>query len=187
MAKHSFLIKPLVIVGPSGVGKGTLIDLLLQKHPRYFAKSVSHTTRAPRAGEADGVDYHFVKDPQKMHEAIKAGEFIESAVVHGNLYGTSWSSLRALEQSGKAAVLDIDVLGLKQVIAATEPGQLNKVGIVPPSINELRERLKGRGSESEETLTIRMDAACEEIRCIKEDGLVDKVIENSNSWQVGFP
>jgi guanylate kinase len=96
------------VIGPSGVGKGTLIARLVAELPGKLAVTVSHTTRPQRAGEADGVAYHFTTRPDMM-AAVSRGEFLEHAEVHGNLYGTSKSAVEACAAEGKVAVLEIDV------------------------------------------------------------------------------
>lgn len=100
--------RPVVVCGPSGVGKGTLLNRLMAEHPEDFGFSVSHTTRQPRAGEVDGVHYHFVKK-EDMEEAITRGEFIEYARVHSNMYGTSVKGVEDVRAAGKTCLLDIDV------------------------------------------------------------------------------
>jgi hypothetical protein len=92
--------QPVVICGPSGVGKGTLIGKLMKDHPDKFGFSVSHTTRSPRVREIDGVHYHFASRPV-MAQEIKEGKFLESAEVHGNLYGTSLAAVQAVADAGK--------------------------------------------------------------------------------------
>lgn len=92
--------KPIVISGPSGVGKGTLISMLMKEFPSMFGFSVSHTTRAPRCMEKNGVHYHFT-DKTVMEKEIKDGKFLEFASVHGNLYGTSIESVEVVTDSGK--------------------------------------------------------------------------------------
>ena len=102
--------RPVVVCGPSGVGKGTLLDMLLQCHDADFGFCVSHTSRNPRPGEVDSVAYHFAS-VDEMERMIAAGEFIEYARVHGNIYGTSKAAVRAVQASGKTCVLDIDIQG----------------------------------------------------------------------------
>lgn len=97
--------KPIVISGPSGVGKGTLISMLMMEFPSMFGFSVSHTTRSPRSMERDGVHYHFA-DKKVMEKEIKDGKFLEFASVHGNLYGTSIESVEVVTDSGKVYILD---------------------------------------------------------------------------------
>jgi hypothetical protein len=98
----------VVICGPSGVGKGTLLTRLIQAHPDRFGFCVSHTTRAPRPGEINGVHYHFC-DVAEMEAAIGRGEFLEHARVHSNIYGTSLAAVEAVSRAGKTCLLDIDV------------------------------------------------------------------------------
>ena len=159
----------------------------MREHPKHFAKCVSHTTRDPRFGEVEGRDYHFVTDAQVMEQAIERGEFLEHAVVHGNLYGTSFQAVKNIEDAGKICVLDIDVFGLRQIIAATPVGSLNRVGILPISVEDLERRLRGRGTETEESVNKRLLAAREEIRSIQEDEIVDAIIINEDSWKHGYP
>jgi hypothetical protein len=101
-------LKPVVIIGPSGVGKGTLIARFMDRHGAHFGFTVSHTTRQPRPGEQDGKEYHFVTR-EAMQKAVSEGQFLEHAEVHGNLYGTSIAAVRAVSSEGKTAILEIDV------------------------------------------------------------------------------
>lgn len=105
---------PIVLAGPSGVGKGTIIGKIMQRFPNIFGFSVSHTTRAPRDGEENGVHYNFVSKSD-MEEAIDKGEFIEYAKVHTNLYGTSFAAVEAVRKAGKICILDIDTQGVRNV------------------------------------------------------------------------
>ncbi|XP_076031658.1 guanylate kinase-like isoform X2 [Oratosquilla oratoria] len=152
--------RPLVICGPSGVGKGTLLKKLLEDHMNAFGFSVSHTTRQPRPGEEHGKDYFFV-NREEMDEAIENGEFIEHAVYSGNCYGTSKEAVEAVLESGRICILDIDTQGVKQV----KNTDLNPfyVFIKPPTIEDLEKRLQGRGTETEESMARRLKAAQEEI------------------------
>lgn len=95
--------KPIIISGPSGVGKGTLISMLMKEFPSMFGFSVSHTTRAPRNMEQDGIHYHFT-DKSVMEKAIKDGKFLEFASVHGNLYGTSVEAVEVVADDGKVNI-----------------------------------------------------------------------------------
>ena len=99
---------PVVVAGPSGVGKGTIVKRLMDKYPSLFGFSVSHTTRAPRPGEEDGVHYNFV-EKSAMEAAIANGEFIEHAAVHTNFYGTSIAAVDKVKSEGKVCILDIDI------------------------------------------------------------------------------
>lgn len=123
-----------------------------------------------------------------MLEEIRAGGFLEHAQVHGNLYGTSLNSIREVEKEGKICVFDIDVDGLKQVIARTPEGSLNRVGIIPLSMEDLEYRLRGRATDSENSIRRRIQAATQEIKAIEEGNkMVDAIIKNEDSWKVGFP
>ena len=100
-------LDPLIVCGPSGVGKGTIIERFMKDYSDKFAFTVSHTTRSPRTGEVNGVHYHF-STHDDMKEAIAQGKFLEHAEVHGNIYGTSWDSLEQ-QQHPKRSLLDVDV------------------------------------------------------------------------------
>ena len=136
--------KPLVVAGPSGSGKSTLIKRLLAKHPDDFGFSVSHTTRAPRQGEEDGVAYYF-STREEMDADIEAGLFIESAEYSGNLYGTSFKGVEDVTTAGKVCILDIDMQGVRS-IAASDAIHPTFLFIKPPSIESLRARLEARGT-----------------------------------------
>lgn len=149
------VVRPVVIAGPSGVGKGTLIAKLMKEYPAYFGFSVSHTTRPPREGEVDGVDYHFT-DRGTMATLIEAGEFLESADVHGSYYGTSKAAVSAVTASGKICILDIDVQGVQSVKKANLDPSPMYTFINTPSMEELERRLRGRATESEEKIQRRL-------------------------------
>ncbi len=151
--------KVFVITGPSGVGKGTLIKRLLKRVPA-LALSVSATTREPRDGEEDGVDYHFLTEEQ-FQKRIAAKDFLEFATYSGNHYGTLNSELdRCLEQ-GRSVVLEIEVQGAQQVRAA-RPDSV-QIFIAPPDPAVLRERLRGRGTDSAEAIDSRLKMAEQEL------------------------
>ena len=154
-------VRPIVLTGPSGVGKGTMIARLRSEFPDKCGFSVSHTTRAPRKGEADGVDYHFTSR-DVMAPMVAAGEFLEHADVHGNMYGTSFAAVRHVADAGRACILDIDVQGAASCRAAGfDVGAY--VFVAPPSTEELLVRLRGRGTETEEKIQVRVGNAAKEI------------------------
>jgi guanylate kinase len=155
------LIRPIVFCGPSGAGKGTLIDLLMKAYPNnQFGFSVSHTTRQPRPGEMDGVHYNFCTVEQ-MKKDIMLDKFIEHAEVHGKFYGTSIAAVESVQSAGKVCVLDIDVQGVKNVKKSVLDPYY--VFISPPSLEQLEARLRGRGTESEEQIQTRTANASEEM------------------------
>ncbi|MGH2906266.1 MAG: guanylate kinase [Solirubrobacterales bacterium] len=147
-----------VITGPSGVGKGTLIGELRAKRPE-LALSVSATTRAPREGEVDGVDYHFLS-PGEFDRRVAAGDFVEWAAYSGNKYGTLRSELEKHAAAG-GVVLEIELQGARQ-IRESMPEAL-QIFIAPPSADDLRERLVGRGTDSAEDIERRLAVAEEEL------------------------
>jgi guanylate kinase len=149
----------LVISGPSGTGKGTLIKRLMEEDPTLVF-SVSATTRAPRPGEIDGVHYHFVSN-EKYDELVAEGAFVEYATVHGNRYGTLRSEVYARLERGENVVLDIDVQGALNVIASEK--EKVSIFILPPSLKVLRERLTGRGTETPEAIERRLTNAIWEL------------------------
>jgi len=148
-----------VITGPSGVGKGTLIRGLMERVPK-LELSVSATTRAPRPGERDGVDYHFLTR-EEFNGRVKRGEFVEHADYAGRSYGTLRSELEARVAAGVPVVLEIEVQGARQVRAAM-PEAL-QVFIAPPSLPALRTRLVGRGTDDHAEVERRLKVAEEEL------------------------
>ncbi|HTR74367.1 MAG TPA: guanylate kinase [Solirubrobacterales bacterium] len=151
--------KVFVITGPSGVGKGTLIKRLLERVPN-LALSVSATTREPREGEEDGVDYHFLTEEQ-FQERISTKDFLEFAAYSGNHYGTLNSELDRCLDKGRSVVLEIEVQGAQQVRQSRPDSVL--IFIAPPDESVLRERLKGRGTDSAEAIDRRLKVAEQEL------------------------
>ncbi|MGB5191389.1 MAG: guanylate kinase [Polyangiales bacterium] len=150
----------VIISSPSGAGKTTLTHRLLQEFPD-LRFSVSHTTRKPRPNEVDGQDYHFVSE-EVFRKLLDEGGFAEWAVVHGNLYGTSVSEIDRASAAGKAGLLfDVDYQGARQ-IKEKFPHAVG-VFILPPSMEELRRRLDGRGSDDAKSRKRRFEKAREEI------------------------
>ncbi|ABA21098.1 guanylate kinase [Trichormus variabilis ATCC 29413] len=156
--------KLIVLTGPSGVGKGTLMRSLLQRHPELYY-SVSATTRAPRPGEVNGESYYFISR-NKFEELLAQGEFLESAEFAGNYYGTPREAVLNQIQSGKLVVLEIELAGARQ-IRASFPEALS-IFILPPSFEELEKRIRGRGQDSEEAIARRLQRATEEIQAADE-------------------
>jgi guanylate kinase len=148
-----------VITGPSGVGKGTLIRGLMERLPE-LALSVSATTRAPRPGERDGVDYHFLGREQ-FDQKVAAGEFVEHADYAGRSYGTLRSELEQRVRGGEPVVLEIEVQGARQVRAAMP--EAVQVFIAPPSLAALRARLIGRGTDDQTEVERRLRVAEQEL------------------------
>ena len=148
-----------VITAPSGAGKSSLIDALLKDDP-HLRLSVSYTTRAPRPGEVNGREYHFV-DEKTFLAMLERGEFLESAEVHGNHYGTSEAWIRSQRAAGRDILLEIDWQGAQQVrrLVADTIG----IFILPPSIAELERRIRRRGQDSEEVVRRRMAVAADEM------------------------
>ena len=152
----------IVLSGPSGSGKSTVIsELLGQRQDIHF--SVSFTTRQPRVGEADGVNYHFV-DRAEFERMISAGELLEYAEYVGNYYGTSLKVIQEKVAAGTDVLLDIEVQGAAKVRAKCPEAVL--IFIIPPSFEELSRRLRGRNTDSEETIAGRLRKAREEYRQI---------------------
>ena len=150
----------IIIAAPSGGGKSTVLRRVFAEVPA-LQFSISHTTRAPRAGEQNGREYFFV-DENTFRASIAEGAFLEWAEVHGNMYGTSVEEVERQQQAGLDVVLDIDVQGAGQVRDQTAPVT---IFIAPPSLEELERRLRGRGSEAEAAVALRLANAREELVC----------------------
>ncbi len=158
-----------IVSAPSGAGKSSLVNALLERDAA-IRLSISYTTRAPRPGEEDGVHYHFVSH-EAFQERLGKGEFLESAEVYGNYYGTSQPWIEAERAAGRDILLEIDWQGAAQVRHLV-PDAIS-IFILPPSIEELRRRLQGRGTDSEEVIARRMAAAREDVsHCLEFDYLV---------------
>ncbi len=153
-----------VITGPSGVGKGTLIRELCGRIPG-LELSISATTRAPRVGEEDGVDYHFL-DRAEFDRRVEAGDFLEWAEYSGNRYGTLRSEVERRTERGAPVVLEIEVQGARQV-RETMPEAV-RIFIEPPTPEVLRERLVARGTDDPEVIEMRLEEARKELRAKDE-------------------
>jgi guanylate kinase len=195
-------LEPLVICGPSGVGKGTIIELLMKQYSldasggnndnnhnnnnsnnnnnnkeSAFGFCVSHTTRQPRPGEIHGIHYYFTSIDEIQRD-IQDGKFVEHAYVHGNYYGTSKRAIEDVQQQQKITILDIDMQG---VMAVKESGITAKyIFITPPSLQELENRLRGRGTETEEAIQKRLTNAAKEIAYGHGIGHFDHVVVNDH-------
>ncbi len=148
-----------VISAPSGTGKSTLCHRLMEE-TQNVGFSVSHTTRPPRRGEVDEVDYHFVSKEEFMN-MVDQGGFLEWAKVHDNFYGTSRASVMSMIEAGQDVLLDIDVQGAMQVRKVIPEAIL--IFILPPSLEILEQRLRNRGTDSEETIRLRLKNARSEM------------------------
>jgi guanylate kinase len=157
--------KLFVISAPSGAGKTTLLKRVMSTLPGLVF-SISHTTREPREGEQDGVDYHFVSQGQFL-DMIDRELFLEYAEVHDNFYGTSKDAIEIQLDDGLDVVLDIDVQGAAILRKKGQP-EATHIFISPPNLNELERRLRGRGPESEETIKLRLKNAATEIKAAAE-------------------
>ena len=162
-----------VLSGPSGVGKGTVVARVRALYPHVWV-SVSCTTRAPRPGERNGVEYRFVTREQ-FREMVDADELLEYAEFAGNLYGTPREPVRARLAEGKPTLLEIDLQGARQVRAAMPDAQL--VFLAPPSWDELERRLSGRGTELSEAVAARLQQARVELAAAEE---FDAVVVNDD-------
>mgnify|MGYP005837996703 CR=1 FL=1 len=156
--------KLIVLTGPSGVGKGTLVKLLLERHPE-LKLSISMTTRDPRPGEIEGQHYYFV-DRKRFQELVAAGELLEWAEFASNCYGTPREPVITAIASGQQILLEIELEGARQ-IQQTFPEAL-RIFILPPSLAELEQRLRGRGQDPEEAIQRRLKRAQEEIAAAGE-------------------
>uniref|UniRef100_A0A0A9YK07 guanylate kinase n=1 Tax=Lygus hesperus TaxID=30085 RepID=A0A0A9YK07_LYGHE len=172
------LKKLLVICGPSGSGKSSLIKRLFDEVPNTFGFSVSHTTRQPRPGEQHGIDYYF-STKEDILKGVDNGEFLETASFSGNMYGTSYSSVKNVISSGKICILDIEMQGVIQV---KQRQDLNPVTVFvkPPSLEILEERLRKRGTETEESLRRRLDTAKKEMEYGAVPGNFQVVVVNDD-------
>lgn len=162
----------IVLSGPSGVGKGTVRKEIFSQPDIAFEYSISMTTRPPREGEVDGVDYFF-KTREEFEEMIKQGKLLEYAEFVGNYYGTPIDYVEETLNAGKDVFLEIEVQGARQVREKFPDGLF--IFLVPPSLSELKNRIVTRGTESEEVINNRMTVAREEIEMMS---LYDYVVEN---------
>jgi len=155
----------LVLSGPSGAGKSTIISAASDEIGEYYF-SISTTTREPRVGEQDGVDYFFVSR-ENFEEDIKAGNFLEYAQVHGNYYGTSLKPVNEALKEGKLVIFDIDIQG-HRLVRAKMDDITTSAFITPPTLKELENRLRARCTDEEDVILRRIDNAKEEILAVGE-------------------
>lgn len=169
--------RPIVISAPSGAGKNSLITALMARFPGRFAYSVSATTRKPRAGEVDGVHYYF-KTPEEFRTMIANGELAEWNEVHGNFYGTPRGPVDAMLATGTSVILDLDVYG-KPNFDKAYPDAVG-ILIIPPSFEVLEQRLRGRGTDAEEVIQLRLKNALDELAFAKENGKYEFTVVNDD-------
>jgi guanylate kinase len=173
-----------VITGPSGVGKGTLIRRLLDRAPD-LELSVSATTRAPRPGERDGVDYHFIAE-EEFDRLAREGRLLEHATYSGHRYGTPRSEVEPRLAAGRSVVLEIEVQGARQVREAMP--EAVQVFIAPPTPDALRARLQGRGTDRPEEIERRLEVAEDELAARSEFGhvIVNDDLDRATQELVGL-
>ncbi len=167
-----------VLTGPSGVGKGTLVKALLERHPELWL-SVSATTRAPREGELDGVHYFFLS-AEDFAQQVKGDGFLEWATFAGNCYGTPRAAVEQRLAEGQPVLLEIEVEGARQVRRSFPVGL--QIFVAPPSFEELERRSRGRGTEAEEAIQRRLARAREELAAAPE---FDAVLVNGDLEAAG--
>ena len=164
---------PVVLVATSGTGKTTIARRLVEDDPRYVF-SISATTRPPREGEKDGVDYHFLESDE-FERQVERGDFAEWARVHDRLYGTPRSELDAAASRGEHVVLDIDVQGARQIRESVPEARL--IFVLPPSVGIMMARLTGRGTEAAGDIARRLRSALVELQAVPE---FDYVVVNDD-------
>ncbi len=163
-----------VMSGPSGAGKTTLVNLLLNKYKNNFCFSVSHTSRLPREGEKNGIDYFFISKDE-FENGIKKDIYLEYATVHGNYYGTSKEQIDSYIKKGINCILDIDVQGA--ITLMNKKVNAIYIFIAPPSIEDLKKRLYSRSTDTNEVIEKRLKTAISELE--KKD-IYDYIIINDN-------
>ncbi|MFP4354101.1 MAG: guanylate kinase [Phycisphaerae bacterium] len=168
----------VVATGPSGVGKSTILSEVRKRMECEF--SISATTRQPRGGETDGVDYYFLSK-QEFMEKVESGDMLEWAQVYGEYYGTPAGPVRQARARGKTIVMDVDVQGAEQIHESLPDALL--LLIVPPDEDELEKRLRGRKTESEDKLQQRLSRARSELARARESGIFDAEIVNDRLEQ----
>ena len=173
MAPDGSIARPTVLTGPSGVGKGTLVARLRERHPEIWL-SVSATTRAPRSGEIDGIHYFF-HSKERFNELVQSGGLLEWAEFAGNYYGTPRQPVSERVAKGIPVLLEIELEGARQVRKSLP--EAIQLFLAPPSVDELEKRIRGRGTEAEEAIQRRLKRAQEELAAQTE---FDAVIINDD-------
>lgn len=166
-----------IVSAPSGAGKTTLCQKIIERHPQ-IKFSVSYTTRKPRKGEVNNVDYTFI-DREEFKKMVSEGKFLEWAEVHGEFYGTSRERIKSLVNEGFDVILDIDTQGAMQLKEKGEHGVF--IFILPPSLQALRQRLVSRMTDSHEQIARRLKRAIEEIKTynLYDYVIINDMLENS--------
>ncbi|KAG0064986.1 hypothetical protein BGZ89_008683 [Linnemannia elongata] len=182
--------RTIVVSGPSGGGKSTLLERLFREYPNTFGFSVSHTTRKPRPGEVDGVAYHFVTHAT-INDMIAKDQFLEHAVYASNTYGTSRKAVQDIKDSGKICIMDIELQGVKQIRELARKSREEGGGGVegfearyllvrPPSLEVLEARLRARKTESEDAIQKRLEAARREWDAGSDPGNFECIVVNDD-------
>ncbi|OII74093.1 guanylate kinase [Cryptosporidium ubiquitum] len=167
----------LVICGPSGVGKGTLISYLMKEFPEKFGFSISHTSRCPRGGESNGKEYHFCSS-EEFKSMISIDGFVEYAEVHEHFYGTSKQAIENIIDQGKICLIDIDVQGVEQIQKSSFGDRAYYIGILPKSQEDLEKRLRKRKTDSDQAIQVRLKNSTQEIERIKCNPNIYKLVND---------
>ena len=171
-------IKPLMIIGPSGVGKDTFMEYIINKYPNIFIKCVSCTTRSPRKNEKHGVNYYFITK-EMFNELDKKGDIIGRFEKYNNLYGTSKQTLNNILSNDKIVYFDYNIETAIRIFEDKNV-EFNYIALLPPSIEVLGNRLRKRGTEDEESIQKRLSYAKKEIELINKSTFLNFVIENND-------
>jgi guanylate kinase len=172
----TFKNKPLMIIGPSGVGKDTYMQLLISKYPKIFKKCVSCTTRAPRANEKEGINYYYITK-EKFLELEKNGDIIGKFEKYNNLYGTSKQIIEKMLSNDEIIYFDYNIETAIKIFN-DKTIEFNYIALLPPNIEELEIRLKKRGTDNEESIKKRISYANKEIELINKSKFINHVIVN---------
>ena len=172
----TFKNKPLMIIGPSGVGKDTYMQLLISKYPKIFKKCVSCTTRAPRANEIEGINYYYITK-EKFLELEKNGDIIGKFEKYNNLYGTSKQIIEKMLSNDEIIYFDYNIETAIKIFN-DKTIEFNYIALLPPNIEELEIRLKKRGTDNEESIKKRISYANKEIELINKSKFINHVIVN---------